>query len=756
MGTAKLEKDLTNRDLGNKYNECRICSAKGEFPSYLVREMFYGTREEFEYFSCPKCNCLQIAKIPEDIGRYYSEGYYSFSAAAPAEGFPETVTDNTEILDVGCGSGKWLIERAKEGYGRLFGCDPFIDEEKNYSDRIHIYKCSIHDIPGEKRFDLIRMADSLEHMDDPEDALRDAARLLKDDGQIEIHIPSWPNIVFDLFRAHWVQLDAPRHLWIPSIDTLRFIACRLSLYVEETHCDSNEVAIMLSFMYEHGISMKDMNDDMVRGFFPEDSRRNIRQTIFDANRRGEGDHRSVILKKLQTDNEADILKREVARLGYGLSEYETSKTIEELVEERINRKEYEESFSFLNWLFFEKKDASKSAYLSEGTMLLFIMLEATLAEHNRMDEAEFKENNTCRLYSCSYRSFTDNYLRIKHDIRRIWFGLSKPEQEELKEHIEKFSLSPELLAVLIKYSTFRGCYKDVYDKTAGLLKRHKLEEYAAILEKYGEIASRETETHITTKCMGEYEKSSDDTTIKKVYLTDNDEPADELFLEAQEKDNDRIAIIFCTNSELMEAECIKYLKSLDIPPGKKVEIISVWNAKGMCYGYNRIMRHTNAGYKLYIHHDSFIIKPDILYRLVELFENDEGWKMLGIAGSTVMEKNYYWASYKPEEVRYNLYQDRVLETILSQSIQKISEVDEAMAIDGVLIATSADIPWREDLFDGWHFYDISQCYEFRKKGYKTGLINDVEPWMLHETTATKDAEDRYTYYGRIFVENYLA
>ena len=31
---------------------------------------------------------------------------------------------------------------------------------------------------------------------------------------------------------------------------------------------------------------------------------------------------------------------------------------------------------------------------------------------------------------------------------------------------------------------------------------------------------------------------------------------------------------------------------------------------------------------------------------------------------------------------------------------------EVEGVDGLLMATQYDIPWREDLFDGWDFYDL--------------------------------------------------
>ena len=59
--------------------QCRICDARAAAPIYRLREMFFGTREEFDYFKCPSCGCVQIVEIPEDIGRHYPSDYYSFA-----------------------------------------------------------------------------------------------------------------------------------------------------------------------------------------------------------------------------------------------------------------------------------------------------------------------------------------------------------------------------------------------------------------------------------------------------------------------------------------------------------------------------------------------------------------------------------------------------------------------------------------------------------------------------------------------------
>ena len=47
-------------------------------PTYVVREMMYGFKDEFDYFECGNCGCLQIEQIPDDLSKYYPENYWQF------------------------------------------------------------------------------------------------------------------------------------------------------------------------------------------------------------------------------------------------------------------------------------------------------------------------------------------------------------------------------------------------------------------------------------------------------------------------------------------------------------------------------------------------------------------------------------------------------------------------------------------------------------------------------------------------------
>src|SRR5262245_10007956 len=58
---------------------CKICESSAEHTVYSVAEMMFGLGDRFDYFQCSRCKCLQIAKVPADMSRYYPPDYYSFS-----------------------------------------------------------------------------------------------------------------------------------------------------------------------------------------------------------------------------------------------------------------------------------------------------------------------------------------------------------------------------------------------------------------------------------------------------------------------------------------------------------------------------------------------------------------------------------------------------------------------------------------------------------------------------------------------------
>ena len=70
---------------------------------------------------------------------------------------------------------------------------------------------------------------------------------------------------------------------------------------------------------------------------------------------------------------------------------------------------------------------------------------------------------------------------------------------------------------------------------------------------------------------------------------------------------DEICFIICTNDQLYAQECIYYINQLHVPEGYRINILTVEEARSLAAGYNEAMQYSKAKYKVYLHHDTFII-----------------------------------------------------------------------------------------------------------------------------------------------------
>lgn len=303
--------------LGLTQQTCRICGSSGEFKTYVGREMMQGSRERFRYFSCPVCECLQIETIPKDLLKYYGKNYYSYSAPV-IKGCPKGVSLKDDyILDVGCGAGDWLCDAVQMGYKNLFGCDPFIEHDLEYCNGVKIKKCTVHKMQGS--FDVIRLADSFEHMADPLNVLLAVKRLLKADGCCWLSIPVYPNVAFELFGTDWYQMDPPRHLFLHSKKSIQYLANKSGLLVKKVKFDSNNSQFVRSKMYQCDIPFYEQTPERCREYITRLEDAKYRADAETANENETGDHAIFYLVHDSCDKH-DVERKQILDLSDTITE----------------------------------------------------------------------------------------------------------------------------------------------------------------------------------------------------------------------------------------------------------------------------------------------------------------------------------------------------------------------------------------------------------------------------------------------------
>ncbi|MGG0456602.1 glycosyltransferase family protein [Bacillus mycoides] len=218
------------------------------------------------------------------------------------------------------------------------------------------------------------------------------------------------------------------------------------------------------------------------------------------------------------------------------------------------------------------------------------------------------------------------------------------------------------------------------------------------------------------------------------------------------KDN-TILVVVCVNNEELFEQCERQIRNIFVPPGYVVQIFPIRDAKSMASAYNRALSYS-AKYKVYIHQDTYLINRDMFYTLIALFKENEKLGLIGVAGAQFLPSNGIWwegENLVGKVIEYRRQNYQLLN--LGQDFYGDKPFMSVQAVDGLLMATQYDLPWREDLFQGFHFYDVSQSLEFQKAGYLIGIPNQENLWCIHYSGDEFDA-DTYEKYRKVFVEHY--
>lgn len=305
---------------------CRICGCESG-QKVIGREQFFGTGEEFEYFECGECGCVQIVDIPNDLSAYYPRDYYSLvaperNARRRIKAFViRVVIDVTSltpilqlirsrstgiafwvrlqalcrdkrarILDVGAGGGDFVQMLRMIGFDSASGVEPHLAEDRLEGGRMLVRKGDLSSIEGE--WDLICFNDVLEHLADQEGTLSQARRLLAQGGRILVRVPVVGGEAWRLYGQHWAGFDAPRHLYLHSRRSLEVVAEQAGLTVESLEYDSTAFQFEGSEMIRAGLPLTAGRETMAEAFRQAGFAKRARAL----NRSGEGDHLAMVLR----------------------------------------------------------------------------------------------------------------------------------------------------------------------------------------------------------------------------------------------------------------------------------------------------------------------------------------------------------------------------------------------------------------------------------------------------------------------------
>ncbi|HEY8158402.1 MAG TPA: class I SAM-dependent methyltransferase [Methylobacter sp.] len=256
---------------------CALCGHKGEFLYSNQQDRLFGANGSWNLKQCVNQDCgliwLDPMPLKEEIGKAYAS-YYTHTPRDPSKrprmlrrirnliergylakeynyeiGSRPLLTrilgnllyllpiyrneadagvrclpalPGGRLLDVGCGTGEWLLSMRQRGW-QVEGID--FDENAvkvavQQGLLVHCNSLEQHGFPDDY-FDAVTFNHLIEHVPDPVQTLAECTRILKPGGKLVILTPNNASFTHRVFKQDWRGLEPPRHLHIFSMLSMR-------------------------------------------------------------------------------------------------------------------------------------------------------------------------------------------------------------------------------------------------------------------------------------------------------------------------------------------------------------------------------------------------------------------------------------------------------------------------------------------------------------------------------------------------------
>lgn len=209
-------------------------------PACKVRStiFFKFRKNDYPIFRCDVCKSLYVYPQPEkaQLEAIYSEDYFKRGNKYLTDTGNDAISDinrtndlskitlitrycsSGTLLDVGCAYGSFLTTAISHGF-EVQGIEVSAAATAyvRYSLKIEVQNIdfSVAHLP-ENHFDVVTLWDVLEHLPDPDGALRQANRILKPGGILALSTGDVTSVWSRLMGRYWQLLTPPQHLFFFS------------------------------------------------------------------------------------------------------------------------------------------------------------------------------------------------------------------------------------------------------------------------------------------------------------------------------------------------------------------------------------------------------------------------------------------------------------------------------------------------------------------------------------------------------------
>lgn len=239
---------MENVPLVTESPACDLCGGVEHVPWRTTRDWLTGQPGAFHFVRCAACGLIFLSPRPgrASMARFYPDlDYHAFrqpsgikahvvrwlrrrEAREALRGAPTSA----HVLEIGCGTGD-LLSALRERGAQVHGIEPnAAAAQVAAAQGLAVQVGTLDNTPvAAESFDVILMRYALEHVHSPRQALDAIHAALRPSGRCELWIPNVESWDAALFGPVWRGLDAPRHLYLFTPQTISALleACGFSV-----------------------------------------------------------------------------------------------------------------------------------------------------------------------------------------------------------------------------------------------------------------------------------------------------------------------------------------------------------------------------------------------------------------------------------------------------------------------------------------------------------------------------------------------
>jgi len=196
------------------------------------------------------------------------------------------------------------------------------------------------------------------------------------------------------------------------------------------------------------------------------------------------------------------------------------------------------------------------------------------------------------------------------------------------------------------------------------------------------------------------------------------------------KTNIKISVVFSTRA--IDDSFVEHVKKTCLHKG--VEVLPYLNngEYSLTEIYNKGLKEASSDIVVFCHDDIIFETKNWGNKLIKHFDKNEEYSILGVAGTNHMISGMWW------EIRNAMHGtvkhtdgNKVWENKFSKSYG--NELKEMVVLDGLFLAVDRTrlISKFDESYKGFHFYDISFCFDNHINGAKIGLMSNIK--LIHKS-----------------------